>query len=533
MMHPPPSDMPTPPTSASHEVPPTAPSTSEAMQQQASTATGGGMMGGPPHGAGPPGAGGAGGSGCPPVEVKLFVGRVPRTMNEDTLRVIFSAYGDITDVAIIRDRETQAHKGCAFVRYASITSADAAVRALNNIKVLDQSLGPLTIKYAVGEHERLGLPLDNALPGVDQAKLFVGSLPKTTTESDIQRVFEEHGTIEEVFIMRDNLKQSKGCAFVKFAYKEQAFYAIQQLNGKVTLPNSDRPIEVRFAENKRTALSKDGGSPYGQLPGMQEIGAEAIQPYPPTQATPPAAPPSPWREYFTHEGRPYYHNQMTGVTQWDRPPEMDAPRPAPQYGGSHLAQRGATAMRLGNVQLNVSPTAAGSQTHGPPGSNLFIFHIPNEWSENDLIHHFAHYGHIISARITTDKATGRNRGFGFVSFDNPASAANAVIGMNGFSVAGKRLKVQIKKGEEHFCSDPRAAPAPHMFATAAHPPTATSSQAPSYQPPVDIQAGMMHHGAAGAGGMLGAAQMMPGGPHYPTPGPEQYGGAYSYPTIRQ
>jgi RNA recognition motif-containing protein len=45
----------------------------------------------------------------------------------------------------------------------------------------------------------------------------------------------------------------------------------------------------------------------------------------------------------------------------------------------------------------------------------------------------------------TDRDTGRSRGFGFVSYDNPQSAQTALRSMNGFSVLGKRLKVQFKK----------------------------------------------------------------------------------------
>ena len=82
---------------------------------------------------------------------------------------------------------------------------------------------------------------------------------------------------------------------------------------------------------------------------------------------------------------------------------------------------------------------------GPSGCNLFVFHIPNDMTNQDLYNYFATFGNVISARIMVEKETGRSRGFGFVSYDNPASADAAIKGMNGFQVGRKRLKVQHKK----------------------------------------------------------------------------------------
>lgn len=76
----------------------------------------------------------------------------------------------------------------------------------------------------------------------------------------------------------------------------------------------------------------------------------------------------------------------------------------------------------------------GSQAHGPPGANVFIFHIPNEWTEQDLLTHFNVYGPVVSARIASDRVSGRNRGFGFVSFSSVQAAGAAVMAMNGFQV---------------------------------------------------------------------------------------------------
>lgn len=41
----------------------------------------------------------------------------------------------------------------------------------------------------------------------------------------------------------------------------------------------------------------------------------------------------------------------------------------------------------------------------------------------------------------------REQGFGFVSYDNAQSAANAIAAMNGMQIDGKRLKVEIKKSK--------------------------------------------------------------------------------------
>ena len=97
-----------------------------------------------------------------------------------------------------------------------------------------------------------------------------------------------------------------------------------------------------------------------------------------------------------------------------------------------------------------SPTSNKFAGHsqGPAGCNLFIFHLPIEWTETEVISYFSPFGNVISARIMCDKNTGKSRGYGFVSYDNHISSINAVKMMNGCQIAGKRLKVQLKKGEE-------------------------------------------------------------------------------------
>ena len=58
---------------------------------------------------------------------KLYVGNFPYSVDEEQLREIFSAYGAIEELAMIRDRETGQPKGFAFITFASQQAAETAL----------------------------------------------------------------------------------------------------------------------------------------------------------------------------------------------------------------------------------------------------------------------------------------------------------------------------------------------------------------------------------------------------------------------
>lgn len=91
------------------------------------------------------------------------------------------------------------------------------------------------------------------------------------------------------------------------------------------------------------------------------------------------------------------------------------------------------------------PIQTTTSNKGPDGANLFIFHIPNHFTNLDMYKLFCTYGNLLSVRIMVEKDTGRSRGFGFVSYDTPESAAMAIKELNGFVIGNKRLKVQHKQ----------------------------------------------------------------------------------------
>ena len=58
---------------------------------------------------------------------KLYVGNLPYTVDESQLRDLFSAYGEIEDLALIMDRETGRPKGFAFITFSTQQAAEKAL----------------------------------------------------------------------------------------------------------------------------------------------------------------------------------------------------------------------------------------------------------------------------------------------------------------------------------------------------------------------------------------------------------------------
>ncbi|CAL0330214.1 unnamed protein product [Lupinus luteus] len=185
---------------------------------------------------------------------KLFVGSVPRTATEEDIRPLFEQHGNVIEVALIKDKRTGQHQGCCFIKYATSEDADQAIRALHNQHTLPGGIGPIQVRYADGERERLGAV---------EYKLFVGSLNKQATVKEVEEIFSKYGRVEDVYLMRDEMKQSRGCGFVKYSNRDMALSAINALNGIYTMRGCDQPLIVRFADPKRPRQGDSRGPTFG------------------------------------------------------------------------------------------------------------------------------------------------------------------------------------------------------------------------------------------------------------------------------
>ncbi|GAY44871.1 hypothetical protein CUMW_085230 [Citrus unshiu] len=195
------------------------------------------------------------------IPAKLYVAPVPRTATEEDIRPLFEEHGNVIEVVLPKDKRTGQQQGYCFVKFTIFEEAGNAIRALNGHYIFPGEQASIKVRFADGEREHPVAPPD---------KLYVGCLSKQTSKKEIEEVFSPYGHIEDIFIVRDELKQSRGCAFVQFSHREMALAAISGLNGTFTMRGSDQPLVVRIADPKKPRT--------GELRGNYAFGTPSFGP---------------------------------------------------------------------------------------------------------------------------------------------------------------------------------------------------------------------------------------------------------------
>ncbi|XP_016424800.1 CUGBP Elav-like family member 4 [Sinocyclocheilus rhinocerous] len=303
-------------------------------------------------------------------------------------------------------------------------------------------------------------------------KLFVGMLGKQQSEEDVRRLFESFGQIEECTVLRGPDGASKGCAFVKYSSHAEAQAAINSLHGGQTMPGASSSLVVKFADTDKERTLRRMHQMAGQLgifspmtiqfgsygaythaqimqqqqaalmaatqgsylnpmaaiaaAQMQQMAAFNVNglvaaPMTPSSgtSTPPgiAAPIGvngfsalPPQSNGQLASEPIYTN---GIHPYPaQSPTMADPLQQAYAGVQHYAAAYPAAYAPINQAFPQQPAIIPQQQReGPEGCNLFIYHLPQEFGDVELMQMFLPFGNVISAKVFVDRATNQSKCF--------------------------------------------------------------------------------------------------------------------------
>ena len=87
--------------------------------------------------------------------------------------------------------------------------------------------------------------------------------------------------------------------------------------------------------------------------------------------------------------------------------------------------------------------------------NIYVSNLSFNVEDEDLKDFFTEYGEVTSAKVITDKFTGKSRGFGFVEMPDETSAKKAIAELDNASVENRNIRVMEAKPKEERSSKPR------------------------------------------------------------------------------
>jgi RNA recognition motif-containing protein len=79
---------------------------------------------------------------------------------------------------------------------------------------------------------------------------------------------------------------------------------------------------------------------------------------------------------------------------------------------------------------------------------MFVSNLSFHTTDEDLRDLFKEFGEVSSAKVITDRETGRSRGFGFVEMPEEAAAKQAMQGIEGKEIEGRAVSVSVAKEKE-------------------------------------------------------------------------------------
>ncbi|XP_047984119.1 CUGBP Elav-like family member 4 isoform X3 [Leguminivora glycinivorella] len=394
---------------------------------------------------------------------KLFVGMLSKQQTEEDVRQLFTPFGTIEECSILRGPDG-ASKGCAFVKFSSHQEAQAAITSLHGSQTMPGASSSLVVKFADTEKERQLRRMQQMAGNMSLLNPFVfnqfgaySTYAQVITEQQqaaLMVAATAQGYISPMTALASHALNGMANSVVPPASDNFSGLAIgtgaQPLNG--ALPSLPSPTMPGFNMAAQTAngqpppqdavytngIHQTFTGPYLSVPLLGEERG-VISPMCADLTNVAAVP-------VTAQGLP---NGEAALQHAGYPGMQPFP------GVAYPAVYGQFPQPIPPPMSTIAPAQRedflmfpGCSISGPEGCNLFIYHLPQEFGDAELMQMFLPFGNVISSKVFIDRATNQSKCFGFVSFDNPTSAQAAIAAMNGFQIGMKRLKVQLKRPKD-------------------------------------------------------------------------------------
>lgn len=221
------------------------------------------------------------------VFTNVFIKNFGSELDDEKLKEIFSAFGEITSHKVMKD-DMGKSKGFGFVAFSSPEEAEKAVEALHGKEINGKPLFVGQAKKIAQRRAELKKKFEDIklerLHRYQGVNLYVKNLDTSIEDDRLEQEFLPYGTITSAKVMREENGRSKGFGFVCFSSAEEATRAVTEMNGRML---HGKPLYVTLAQRREERKAYLISQYMQRLNGirMQQVG-RTLQPTGPNYLIP-------------------------------------------------------------------------------------------------------------------------------------------------------------------------------------------------------------------------------------------------------